>query len=231
MKLRILKIFCVLFCVLITLGTSVAQVVTTDEFTQKSVLLSEETETPSSSVVEKKEHSPQKAMIYEALLPGLGHIYNKKAWHIPIVYAAFGTSLFFIFDNSKKYKKYRNAYADFSVYMDYLGQAPQYPFPIKEPKLQRFREVRDYEFERYSKPQLDNFKRALKNNKDAFRRYRDLSYISLAAVYILNLVWVTTDAHFFYYDVSDNLSLQVQPQMLVLEDYSQGVGVNLVFKF
>ncbi len=229
MKLRILKIFFVLFFCLTICGNAISQNVLTKKQAEKSLVVLEEKNKETFN--QEKLHSPKKALIYEALVPGLGHIYNKKAWHIPIVYAAFGTSLFFIFDNSKKYKKYRNAYADFSVYMNYLQQTPQYPLPIKEPKSQRFREVRDYKFEQYSDSQLKRFKNALKNNKDYFRKYRDLSYISLAAVYALNLIWVTTDAHFFYYDVSDNLSLQVQPQMLVLEDYRQGFGLNLTFTF
>ncbi len=179
----------------------------------------------------QKLHTPSRAVLYEAILPGLGHVYNKKAWHIPIVYAAFGTSVFFAIDNSKKYRKYRDAYADFSVYMNYLKQPPQYPLPIKEPKSQRFREVRDYDFKQYKTPQLESFKKALKRNKDYFRKYRDLSYISIAAVYALNLVWVTTDAHFFYYDISDDLSLQVLPQMFTTQNYQQGFGMNLIFTF
>lgn len=176
-------------------------------------------------------HSPKRATIYEAIVPGLGHIYNKKAWHVPITYAAFGTVVFFIIDNTKKYQKYRDAYEDFSLYKKFISQSPQYPLPIQEPNSQRFREILDLDYETLSKPQLDNFQRALKNNKDAFRRYRDLSYISLALVYALNVIWATVDAHFFYYDVSEDLSLRLQPQILVMQDYKRGLGMNIVFKF
>ncbi len=183
------------------------------------------------AVVSKKQYSPKRATIYEALVPGLGHIYNKKAWHLPITYAGFGTAVFFIVDNSKKYNKYKDAYADFTVYHAYRTQSPQFPLPIQEPTSQRFRKVLDADYNSFSEKQLENFKRALKNRKDSFRRYRDLSYISLAAVYVLNVIWAAVDAHFFYYDVSDDLSLRIQPQMLVMQDYKQGVAVNLVFNF
>lgn len=185
-----------------------------------------------SMLIAKKElHSPKRATIYEALLPGLGHVYNKKYWHLPITYAAFGTTVFFIIDNTKKYQKYRNAYEDFSLYRKYIEQSAQFPIPIPEPTSQRFRKVLDADYLEFTPRQIETFQRALKNNKDAFRRYRDLSYISLVAVYILNVVWATVDAHFFYYDVSDDLSLRIQPQMLIMQDYKQGFGVNLVLNF
>jgi hypothetical protein len=53
---------------------------------------------------------PTKASFYSAILPGLGQVYNKKYWKIPIVYGAIGTSLYFYIDNNKKYNSYRYAY-------------------------------------------------------------------------------------------------------------------------
>lgn len=185
----------------------------------------------SASVVTKKLHSPKRATIYEALVPGLGHIYNKKIWHLPIVYAAFGTTIYLIVDNTKKYEKYKNAYADFTSYRKFLMQEPQFPLPITEPKSQRFRKILDIDYSELDSERLGNFERAFKNNKDAFRRYRDLSYISLVGVYILNVIWATVDAHFFYYDVSEDLSLHLQPKLFVMEDNREGFAVNLVFNF
>jgi hypothetical protein len=54
--------------------------------------------------------SPSKAAFYSAILPGLGQVYNKKYWKVPIVYAAIGTSMYFYLDNNKKYHSYRDAY-------------------------------------------------------------------------------------------------------------------------
>lgn len=53
---------------------------------------------------------PTKAAFYSAILPGLGQAYNKKYWKIPIVYGAMGTSMYFYFDNNKKYHSVRDAY-------------------------------------------------------------------------------------------------------------------------
>ncbi|PVX50062.1 hypothetical protein C7377_1710 [Balneicella halophila] len=179
----------------------------------------------------RKVHSPKRATIYEALVPGLGHIYNKKYWNLPFTYTGFGVTIFFIIDNTKKYEKYRNAYEDFAHYQKYLTQSPQYPLPIPEPESQRFRKVLDVDYSRFNSKQIETFQKALKNNKDRFRRYRDLSYISLVGVYILNVIWAATDAHFFNYDVSDDLSMQLQPQMLVMQDFKSGVGLNIVINF
>jgi len=54
--------------------------------------------------------SPAKAAFYSAVLPGLGQVYNKKYWKIPIVYAALGTSTYFYFRNNSFYNVYRNAF-------------------------------------------------------------------------------------------------------------------------
>lgn len=54
--------------------------------------------------------TPAKAAFYSAILPGLGQVYNKKYWKVPLVYGAIGTSLYFYIDNNKKYHDYRDAY-------------------------------------------------------------------------------------------------------------------------
>ena len=47
-----------------------------------------------------------------SILPGAGQIYTKKYWKVPIIYSALVTSGYFIIDNNKKYKKYRDTYLD-----------------------------------------------------------------------------------------------------------------------
>lgn len=225
-----MRVMVILFFLLLSSSVFGQELLVSSDTTQVANYEQEAQDTVSVAVKEKL-HSPKRATIYEALVPGLGHIYNKKAWHLPITYAAFGTTVFFIIDNTQKYEKYKDSYEDFSLYLKFLSQEPHYPLPIPEPTSQRFRKILDTNYARLSPQQLESFQKALKNNKDAFRRYRDLSYISLVAVYVLNVIWAAVDAHFFYYDVSDDLSLQWQPQMLVMQDYKRGVGVNIVLKF
>ncbi len=47
-------------------------------------------------------HSPKKASVYSAIIPGLGQVYNHKVWKVPIIYGALGGSLFFAIDNRRK---------------------------------------------------------------------------------------------------------------------------------
>lgn len=54
--------------------------------------------------------TPAKAAFYSAVLPGLGQVYNKRYWKIPLVYGAIGTSLYFYIDSNKKYHEFRDEY-------------------------------------------------------------------------------------------------------------------------
>ncbi len=54
--------------------------------------------------------APSKAAFYSAVFPGLGQVYNKKFWKLPLVYGALGTTIYFYMSNNKKYHLYRDAY-------------------------------------------------------------------------------------------------------------------------
>ncbi|HTB32114.1 MAG TPA: DUF5683 domain-containing protein [Bacteroidia bacterium] len=62
-------------------------------------------------VKKPKVHSPAKAMLYSAICPGLGQIYNKKYWKLSIIYGGLGTAAYFAITNTNYYKNYYNALA------------------------------------------------------------------------------------------------------------------------
>ena len=157
-------------------------------FIISSNALTQETEVTDTTVyseaykLDSSYQNPQKAAILSAVLPGLGQVYNKKYWKVPIVYAGFVTLAFFIDYNQKNYFKFKQAYLDFPDY--HL----EYSFPLT----------------------LDQIERA----KDSFKRYRDLCIIGTAGFYLLQIIDATVDAYLFDWDVSDNLSLKIEPSIL-----------------
>lgn len=54
--------------------------------------------------------APAKAAFYSAIIPGLGQVYNKKYWKIPLVFGAIGTSIYSYSWNNKKYHEFRDVY-------------------------------------------------------------------------------------------------------------------------
>lgn len=127
-------------------------------------------------------HSPKKATWLSVCLPGAGQAYNKKYWKMPIVYAAGGTAVYGIVFYTKQYNNFKSAYVErLATGTNADGTYNQFQTPT------------------------------LKEYRDYYRYYRDLSYIGLGAVYILQIVDAAVDAHFFDFKITDDLSLNVQP--------------------
>jgi len=138
-------------------------------------------------------HSPKRATLYSAILPGLGQAYNRKYWKIPIVFAGIGTISYFIATYHRNYLQAKEAY-------NYVANG--YDYPINNSLIDKYAEA------------------DLLQIRDYYRRNLELSWIYMGLWYILNIIDANVDAHFFDYDISDNLSLQVQP--LIESNYSTG---------
>lgn len=149
-------------------------------------------------------HNPGKAAMYAAVFPGLGQIYNKKYWKLPLVYGALGAGVYAITFNHDQYKIYLDAF--YSQIDDDLTN-------------DQFSGVYD--------------ERQLIELQNIYRRWRDLSIILTGVAYGLQILDAYVDAHLFYFDVSDDLSLNWQPAV-IQNQYSQpnafGVGITLSFK-
>lgn len=127
---------------------------------------------------------PKKAAYLSAVLPGLGQAYLNRYWKIPIIYGAMGTIGYFIGWNNNKYQQYRNAYL--------LKKS----FPVEElddPLAIALSE--------------DN----LQSGIDYYRRNRDFLMIILVGVYVIQILDAHIDAHLMDFDVSDDLSLRIEP--------------------
>ncbi|MRT91527.1 DUF5683 domain-containing protein [Ancylomarina sp. 16SWW S1-10-2] len=162
--------------------------------------------------IEVEEHSPHKATLYSALLPGLGQIYNKKYWKVPILYAGIGASVYAISWNTGQYNDYKNAYFDFTKYLEFKNQAEG--DGIEEPTSKRFQKLSpDTDFSTTTSDYDDWFKTTFKNKKDSYRHDRDLSYIILFGVYVINIIDATVDAHLTNFNINDDLTMTIQPKM------------------
>ena len=126
--------------------------------------------------------SPRKAAILSSTLPGLGQIYNKKYWKIPIIYAGLLTSAYYINDNNVQYKLYKDAY------LKRLDNNPDNDDFVGE----------------YSSGDLLIL-------KDFYRRNREISILCFVGTYIINVLDASVDAHLFDYDISEDISLQMTP--------------------
>lgn len=144
-------------------------------------------------------HSPKKAALFSAVLPGTGQMYNRSWWKVPIVYGAIGTSLFFIIDNNNNYNRFRNEYLN---------------------RIDGNTAALDPELNAYSNSNLVTI-------QDTYRRWRDMSYIALGFSYILQIVDANVDAHFQTFDVSDDLSLRIIPVRTDFAGYTAGIHLSL----
>jgi len=166
------------------------------------------------SAVKKTEvvtHSPRKATIYSAALPGLGQIYNRKYWKVPLVYGGFAALGYFINFNNEKYIIYKQAYFDIS---DNDPTTSSYLKLITRPREEL----------------MGQYKEQLRTYKDYWRRNRDLLVISTAVFYALNIIDASVDAHFFKFDISDDLTLKWVPgPVMCVNERTMGVHCSITF--
>lgn len=148
---------------------------------------------------------PAKAAFFSAVLPGLGQAYNKKYWKIPIVYAAIGGGLYFYFDNTNVYKRYRNAYKRrLAGFTD-----DEFYGPGETPFL--------------SDEALIRAQRTLKRNKE-------LSMLVTVGLYVLNIIEANVDAHLIQYNLDENLALKPFIDFNN-PNYNAQMGLSLNLKF
>ena len=177
--------------------------------TADTVAKTTETAKPEKS---KKLTRPTKAAIMSACLPGLGQIYNRKWWKVPIVYAGLGGLGYFSYRNFSEYRSYLHAYE------------------YKTGDLPEGVTLTDYETQlanRYAESQLQTY-------KESYRRNFELFTILTTVWYGLNIVDAVVDGHLYNYDISDDLSINVDPYLRPMETFApmpQYAQVGLSFKF
>tara|TARA_B100001142_G_scaffold176762_1_gene176464 strand:+ start:38265 stop:38795 length:531 start_codon:yes stop_codon:yes gene_type:complete len=132
--------------------------------------------------------SPKRAAIYSTILPGSGQVYTEKYWKVPVIYAGLITSAYYIRESQELYDLY------------------------KETFLNRSNGIYNDEF---LGTYTDENLLTLTNH---YRRNREVSTLLFLLTYTLNIVDASVNAHLFDYDVSEDLSLHIQPKYFPIEN-------------
>lgn len=152
------------------------------------------------TVVAKKPHSPRKATIMSAIVPGAGQIYNKKWWKVPIIYGGFAGLGYLVVTNSNDYNTYKDAYIQRvdgdSATVDVFDGI--------------YTEANLLELQSY------------------YKRNRDLAAIGVVLLYALNVIDANVDAHLFNFDVGEDLTMSVEPKA-IMRGYNKPPGIGLGF--
>lgn len=159
---------------------------------------------------ENKKHSPARASLYSALLPGLGQAYNfskSKSYFtltkIPIIYGIGGALTYFSLNHHSDYKGFRDA---INSRQDNNGVIPD-----------------GDKFPKFNEDQL-------RQQKDFHRRQRDYNIIFIGVMYAVNIIDANVDAHLMEFDVNPNISGKISPTLLQTSNYNSftaGLSVNL----
>ncbi|NVN94877.1 MAG: hypothetical protein HXX18_06295 [Bacteroidetes bacterium] len=156
--------------------------------------------------IKVKTHSPRKASIYSALLPGMGQVYNHQYWKVPVLYAGIATLTYFFIFNTNKYNNYKDEYLA-RINNDSIGLNAGYSL--------------------YS----DNTILLLKNY---YQRNLEFTYIVAGLVYLLNIIDASVYAHLFTFDVGNDLSLRIDPMLnnnFLRSGSPPSAGLKLTLRF
>lgn len=127
--------------------------------------------------------APSRAAFYSAVLPGLGQIYNKRYWKVPIVYGGIATSIYFYSENRTDYNRFRNAY---------------------KRRLAGFKD--DEFYGNGNEPLISNDR--LINAQRTAQKNMSMSLMVAVGIYLLNIIDANVDAHLKQYDIREDLSLR-----------------------
>ena len=170
-------------------------------------------------------HKPDalKAVWLGVIVPGAGQIYNKSYWKLPIVYGAFMGCGYAINTMQNRYSGYKQAYLD--LYND-----SQAGTVSEDPSKSYIAVLPDgYDLNRVGG--TSTWMNTLKNRQSTCRRYRDYSILATFVVYALSLIDAYVDAQLFDYDISPDLTLNVEPQIYYDLQHQQSAEIKLAIQF
>lgn len=128
--------------------------------------------------------NPKRAALFSLIIPGAGQLYNKRWWKAPLVYGALAGMALVVDYNQSRYRRLRNA-------------------------LDLARRGETHEF---TGTRLDNIS-TLRTLRDSYDKNTQMAYFGMVLVYTLQAMEAFVDAHLKGFDIDDDLSLQLKPQL------------------
>lgn len=147
------------------------------------------------------EHSPRKALLL-SLLPGAGQVYNGQAWKIPIIYGAFAGVGYFVYDNYTKMRAFKDEYL-----LRIGGGEPQLEGYMSYPNT------------------------SIYNLYQSYNKNFQLMVIITGLVYGLNLIDAYVFGHLYEFQINDDLSLHVSPNLMATPDMQISAGFSCQLHF
>jgi len=157
--------------------------------------------------IKKFKHSPSKASYLSAVIPGAGQIYNRKYWKVPIIYVGLGVVVYLGINYYHKFNQFKDTYMFRSGYDS--TKTDYYPYITSTDILYQ--------------------------NWNYNRRNFELTCIFGSLLYVLNIIDASVDAHLFKFDISDDLSMRIEPNISYYNSLSYNrppsPGIKLTFGF
>lgn len=139
---------------------------------------------------------PRRVTLMSAVLPGLGQVYNKHYWKVPVIYAGIGGFAHMFIVNNREFKYYRSNLR--AIYDDDSSTNNTSGYSAENVQLQ----------------------------KVTYRKRRDLAAIGIGVFYLLNVIDANVSAHLKTFDVSDDLSLHIAPHNELYPKTGGGFGMS-----
>lgn len=167
--------------------------------------------------------NPTRAVWLGAIVPGLGQIYNRSYWKVPIVYGGFMGCIYAITWTNSQYVGYKDAYRD--IYYDIQNGA------VSDSPDKSYNAILPEGYTIASMGGATTYQNRLKEWQNASLRQRDMAILVTIAVYALSLVDAYVDAQLFDFDISDDLSLNVTPQLYYDMQNQRTAEIKLAISF
>lgn len=180
---------------------------------------SQETTTQDSLIVESQDtvllksyasrYNPRRALLLAAVMPGLGQVYNKKYWKLPLVYGGMFATGYAINYYNELYREYK-----FVLYT------------ALENGLQENQIDTDLNLDLGMKTTVRGYRNAV----DKAQRERDFMIIIMGLVYVLQIVDAHVDSHLKEFDLNPRLQVRLEPMIEQNSLIGRQTGLSLVLR-